>query len=103
MPVRFGAGYFDCHSDGFRGHGGDRAHGGQEFDEGGVRGQSPGWPDRKKSHFQGTILMRFHLDPNWGGGGLVAMWIACWVNFIDLLGFLIILIPFLYFALFHGN
>lgn len=63
MPVRFGAGDFDRDSDGFRRHGGGRAHGGEEFDEGRVRGQSPGGPDRKESDFQGMIHMGPELDP----------------------------------------
>lgn len=53
MPVQFSSGDVDGDPDGIRGHGGDRAHGGQELDQGGVRGEPPRGSDREESHFQG--------------------------------------------------
>lgn len=51
VPVRSGAGDVDGDPDGFWGYGGDRAYGGQEFEQGGVRGEPSSWEDREEFDF----------------------------------------------------
>jgi len=60
LSVQPCAGHIHRHSDGFWGHRGHRAHGGEESHQGGVRREPSRRQDREESHLQGPFSI-FHL------------------------------------------